>query len=277
MVIQTEARSSSASRISSASSPGGLRPRSLNPTVVDNGGTAFTCRDMVASHAGLGIYAQRFRQVRERVRGRAPSQWCFCERHHDGPPQRSMARSPIPCSPTERITTATEATRSEPPGPGRARQRRFTRARSAAYAAWPTLARAPRWLPRSASPTRPRFSALRSSRSRSTGERLAQRPGRRSALRSSARAGRISKAGLEHAASVATRATVAHCFSASACQRSLCPTPTASSERIDDLTFAFGDDGALWAVSAWSFGLSGAAAAERARGGDDGRARRSVE
>ncbi len=30
------------------------------PTVVDNGGTPFTCRDMVASHEGLGIYASVF-------------------------------------------------------------------------------------------------------------------------------------------------------------------------------------------------------------------------
>lgn len=30
------------------------------PAVVDNGGTAFTCRDMPTSHAGLGIYAGVF-------------------------------------------------------------------------------------------------------------------------------------------------------------------------------------------------------------------------
>ncbi len=30
------------------------------PTVVDNDGTPFTCRDMVASHEGLGIYASVF-------------------------------------------------------------------------------------------------------------------------------------------------------------------------------------------------------------------------
>ncbi len=43
------------------------------------------------------------------------------------------------------------------------------------------------------------------------------------------------------------------------------PQPGGMVGTIDDLTFAFRDDGTLWTVSAWSFGLSGVAAAERAR------------
>lgn len=43
------------------------------------------------------------------------------------------------------------------------------------------------------------------------------------------------------------------------------PAPDGLVGTIDDLTFAFREDGSLWTVSAWSFGLSGAAAVARAR------------
>lgn len=39
---------------------GGPASEVTYPTVVDNDGTPFTCRDMVASHEGLGIYAGVF-------------------------------------------------------------------------------------------------------------------------------------------------------------------------------------------------------------------------